>query len=149
MARTRCGNRVAYRPSGPVSPTSLPQRISMRPIFGPSVSTPYLAAFSAPAPPFSSHAQPSVTPSGPFLPFSPIPGGGGGVPSLPPTAEAVVVEVVEVPVITAPRMAEEAYRPPPVGIPEPGTAGLLCPACRPYLAGLHPPKQKNVLNFIQ
>jgi hypothetical protein len=85
MARTRCGNRVAVSPVRPVSLHEPTSEDFDAPELPPSVSTPYLAAFSAPAPPLFSHAQPSVSPSTPLIPFFPVPGGGGGVPSVPPT----------------------------------------------------------------
>jgi hypothetical protein len=120
MARTRCGNRVSAMPIRPNSASEPTVEDFNAPEFPPTLSTPYLAAYSAPPPPlFSGPAvQPagstvsSSVPGSPFFPLpggpgggggsgghTPPPGGGGGAP--PP------------PVV------------PPVGVPEPGTAAAV------------------------
>jgi hypothetical protein len=101
MARTRCGNRVSALPSKPnalVEPTAEELNTSM---LGPSVSTPYLAAYSA---------EPSIPPFVPtaIVSFLPLPGRGSGSVSSGTTSS---------PIVTSPD--------PPVGVPEPGTAGLV------------------------
>jgi hypothetical protein len=79
MARTRCGNRVSVlpvRPNAPAEPTSSELD---GPEFAAVVSSPYLAAFSAP-PPFSGPTPPpggTVASVAPVAPFFPLPGGGG------------------------------------------------------------------------
>jgi hypothetical protein len=137
MARTRCGNRVSalrIKPNALVEP---PAEELNAPIFGPSVSTPYLAAYSTPLPAFPSGsdihpAESSIPPSIPtaIVSFLPLPGGGGGGGSSGTTPP---------PIVTSPD--------PPVGVPEPGTAGLvlvgLGAAC---LMGRN---RKNVLTFLR
>ncbi|MDQ1410965.1 MAG: hypothetical protein QOJ41_2700 [Acidobacteriaceae bacterium] len=113
MARTRCGNRVSALPIKPnalVEPTA--EDVDA-PISAPSVSTPYLVAYSAPlrAFPSASAIQPadsSIPPSIPtaIVSFFPLPGGGGISSGTTPP-----------PIVTHPG--------PPVDVPEPGTAGLL------------------------
>jgi len=136
MARTRCGNRVSAVPSKPndlVEPTAEELDASM---LGPSVSTPYLAAYSAPLPEFPSGSdiQPAGASIPPFVPtaivsFLPLPGGGGSSGS----------GTTAPPIVTSPD--------PPVGVPEPGTAGLvfvgLGAVC---LMGRN---RKNVLPFLR
>ncbi|MDP9339032.1 MAG: PEP-CTERM sorting domain-containing protein [Acidobacteriota bacterium] len=107
MARTRCGNRVS---AVPISPNALVEPAAEEfnaPTFAP-LSTPYLAAYPALRAAFPSGlgTQPtgrSISPSTPIAPFFPLPGGGGGGSSPPP--------VVPIPA--------------PIGVPEPGTAGLV------------------------
>jgi hypothetical protein len=97
MARTRCGNRISVlpvRPNAPAEPSSS-ELDGLE--FAPIVSTPYLAAYTAPTPggPFQSPGGPgaSFVPVGPFFPLpggggiggsrnssTPPPGGGGGTP---------------------------------------------------------------------
>jgi hypothetical protein len=82
MARTRCGNRVSALPIKPnalVEPTA--EEVNA-PIFDPFVSTPYLAAYSAPLPAFPSAsaiqpAESSIPPSIPtaIISFFPLPAG--------------------------------------------------------------------------
>jgi PEP-CTERM motif-containing protein len=81
MARTRCGNRISVlpvRPNAPAEPTSSDLD---GPEFPAIVSSPYLAAFSAPVPALFS--GPIQSPGGPgasgvpVAPFFPLPGGGG------------------------------------------------------------------------
>jgi hypothetical protein len=115
MARTRCGNRISALPRKPnalVEPTA--EELN-DPIFGPSVSTPYLVAYSAPLGPFPSGSE--IQPAGSSTPssiptavvsFFPLPGGGGGSGSSLTTPP---------PIVTNPGA--------PVGVPEPGTAGLV------------------------
>jgi len=136
MARTRCGNRVSALPSKPnalVEPTAEELNASM---FGPSVLTSYLAAYSAslPAFPAASAIQPSESSIPPFIPtaivsFLPLLGGGSGSGSSGTTPPPI------------------ATSPDPVGVPEPGTAGLvlvgLGAAC---LMGRN---RKNVLTFLR
>jgi hypothetical protein len=133
MARTRCGNRVSAIPIKPIAlvePTAEELDASM---FGPSVSIPYLAAYSTPLPAFPSGSdiQPAGSSIPPFVPtaivsFFPLPGGGGSSGTTPS------------PIVTSPD---------PVGVPEPGTAGLvlvgLGAAC---LMGRN---RKNVLTFLR
>jgi PEP-CTERM motif len=79
MARTRCGNRISVlpvRPNAPAEPTSSDLD---GPEFPAIASSPYLAAYSAPAPALF----PGPSPGGqgaafvPVAPFFPLPGGGG------------------------------------------------------------------------
>lgn len=137
MARTRCGNRVSAIPSKPNSLVEPTAEELNAPIFAPPVSTPYLAAYSAPLPAFPSAStiQPvesSIPPSIPTasVSFFPLPGGGGGSGSNGTTP---------LPIVTSPD--------PPVGVPEPGTAGLVLvgfgSAC---LMGRN---RKNVLTFLR
>jgi PEP-CTERM motif len=81
MARTRCGNRISVlpvRPNAPAEPTSSELE---GPEFPAIVSSPYLAAYSAPAP--ALFPGPIQSPGGPgaafvpVAPFFPLPGGGG------------------------------------------------------------------------
>ena len=125
MARTRCGNRVSALPSKPnalVEPTA--EEINS-PIFGPSVSTPYLVAYSAPL-----HAFPSGSDIQPAGSFFPLPGGGDGNGislTTPP------------PIVTTPD--------PPVGVPEPGTAAsVLVGLGAVWLMGRN---RKNALTFLR
>lgn len=135
MARTRCGNRVSAVPSKPnslVEPTAEELNASM---FGPSVSTPYLAAYSAPllAFPSASATQPAESSIPAFVPtaivsFLPLPGSGNG--SSGTTAP---------PIVTSPD--------PPVGVPEPGTAGLVLVGLGAICLMGH--NRKNVLTFLR
>ena len=81
MARTRCGNRISVlpvRPNAPAEPTSSELD---GPEFPAIESSPYLAAYSAPAP--ALFPGPVQSPGGPgaafvpVAPFFPLPGGGG------------------------------------------------------------------------
>lgn len=81
MARTRCGNRISVlpvRPNAPAEPTSSELE---GPEFPAIASSPYLAAYSAPAP--ALFPGPIQSPGGPgaafvpVAPFFPLPGGGG------------------------------------------------------------------------
>ena len=81
MARTRCGNRISVlpvRPNAPAEPTSSELN---GPEFPAIASSPYLAAYSAPAPVlFPGPAQSPGGPGAAFVPvapFFPLPGGGG------------------------------------------------------------------------
>jgi hypothetical protein len=125
MARTRCGNRVSALPSKPhalVEPTA--EEINA-PIFGPSVSTPYLVAYSAPL-----HAFPSGSDFQPTGSFFPLPGGGDG---------SGISGTTPPPIVTSPG--------PPVGVPEPGTAGLVLVGLGAVcLMGRN---RKNVLTFLR
>jgi hypothetical protein len=137
MARTRCGNRVSALPSKPnalVEPTAEELNASM---FGPFVSTPYLAAYSAPLPAFpsASATRPAESSIPPFVPtaivsFLPLPGGGSGSGSSGTTAP---------PIVTSPD--------PPVGVPEPGTAGLVLVGLGATCLMGH--NRKNVLTFLR
>jgi PEP-CTERM motif-containing protein len=137
MARTRCGNRVSAVPSKPnalVEPTAEELNASM---FGPSVSTPYLAAYSAPLPAFpsASATQPAESSILPFVPtaivsFLPLPGGGSGSGSSGTTPP---------PIVTSPD--------PPVGVSEPGTAGLVLVGLGAACLMGH--NRKNVLTFLR
>jgi hypothetical protein len=129
MARTRCGNRVSIEPVRPNAPAE-PAAVDFEaPVLGPEVSTPYLAAYSAPpmglpAGPFSQTDGPPVGSSTPVAPFLPMPGGGG-------------LRLSNVPVIPPPSGGgTPPPGPPPVGIPEPGTAELvvLCVSAIGWLA---------------
>ena len=133
MARTRCGNRVSALPIKPNALVEPPAEELNAPIFGPSLSTPYLAAYSTPVPAFPSGsdiqpAESSIPPSIPtaIVSFLPLPGGGGSSGTTPS------------PTVPSPD--------PPVGVPEPGTAGLvlvgLGAAC---LMGRN---RKDVLTFL-
>jgi len=135
MARTRCGNRVSALPTKPnalVEPTAEELNASM---FGPPVSTPYLAAYSAPLPAFpsASATQPAESSIPPFVPtaivsFLPLPGSGsGGSGTTAP------------PIITSPD--------PLVGVPEPGTAGLVLVGLGAIC--LMARNRKNVLTFLR
>jgi hypothetical protein len=137
MARTRCGNRVSALPIKPNALVEPPAEELNAPIFGPSVSTPYLAAYSTPLPAFPSGsdihpAESSIPPSIPtaIVSFLPLPGGGGGGGSSGTTPP---------PTVPSPD--------PPIGVPEPGTAGLvlvgLGAAC---LMGRN---RKKVLTFLR
>lgn len=116
MARTRCGNRISVdpvRPNAPAEPTAAEFEA---PVLGPEVSTPYLAAYSAPpmgfpGGPFSQTEGPPVGSAAPVAPFFPMPGGGG-------------LRLSSVPVVP-PGGGTPPPGPPPVGIPEPGTAELV------------------------
>jgi hypothetical protein len=125
MARTRCGNRISALPRKPnarVEPTA--EELN-DPIFGPSVSTPYLVAYSAPLRSFPSGSE--IQPAGSSIPFPGGSGGSGSSFTTPP------------PIVTSPGA--------PVGVPEPGTAGLVlvglgvaCLMCR---------NTKNLLTFLR
>src|SRR6202030_349717 len=82
MARTRCGNRVSVMPVRPNAPAEPSSSELEAPVFPALVSSPYLAAYSAPAP--ALFPGPIQSPGGgpgaafvPVAPFFPLPGGGG------------------------------------------------------------------------
>src|SRR6202030_3295202 len=81
MARTRCGNRVSVLPMRPNAPAEPSSSELEAPVFPALVSSPYLAAYSAPAP--ALFPAPVQSPGGPgaafvpVAPFFPLPGGGG------------------------------------------------------------------------
>ena len=121
MARTRCGNRVSILPIRPNSAQEPTSEDLNTPEFPPSISTPYLAADSAPPPPLT--PPPGIPPQGspvssftPVVPFFPLPGGGGGGGGTP--APGGGGGAPPPPIITPPG-------PGPVGVPEPGTAALV------------------------
>jgi hypothetical protein len=128
MARTRCGNRVSalpVRPNALAEPSA--EEFSAPEIPAP-VSTPYLAAYSAPVSPFSSgpSSSPSPSPSffAPVAPFFPLPGGGGGRTSTPPGGGVVPPGGGGT---TPPGGGGGTPTPPgpPPAVPEPGTASLV------------------------
>jgi hypothetical protein len=123
MARTRCGNRVSafpIKPNAVAEPT--PEEFNA-PIFAHYVSTPYLAAYSAPPRAFPSGAAiqstgSSISPYTPIVSFFSLPGGSGGRSlSTPPPGGGGGGSTPPPPIVTAPGS--------PVGVPEPGTAGLV------------------------
>jgi hypothetical protein len=118
MARTRCGNRVSVLPVRPNALVEPAPSVFDTPEFPPSISTPYLAAFSAPpAFPSGPDVQPSGTPGSSFTPLAPIfPLPGGGNVSPPPGGGGVT---------PPPGGGGSGGTPPPAGIPEPGTAVLV------------------------
>jgi hypothetical protein len=130
MARTRCGNRVSVLPVRPNALVEPAPSVFDTPEFPPSISTPYLAAFSAsPGFPSGPDVQPSGTPGSSFTPlvpffplpgggnFSPPPGGSGGGGVTPPPGGGGVTP--------PPGGGGGTGSPPPAGIPEPGTAVLV------------------------
>jgi hypothetical protein len=137
MARTRCGNRVSVLPVRPNALVEPAPSVFDTPEFPPSISTPYLAAFSAPpAFPSGPDVQPSGTPGSSFTPlvpafplpgggnFSPPPGGsggGGGGGVIPPPGGGGGGGGFTPP----PGGGGSGGAPPPAGIPEPGTAVLV------------------------
>ena len=128
MARTRCGNRVSVLPMRPNAPAEPSSSELEAPVFPAIVSSPYLAAYSAPVPAmFSGPGRPGAA-FVPVAPFFPLPGGGGIVgnksPSTPPPGGGGGN--------TPPPGGGGGTpppggggTPPPVGVPEPGTAVLL------------------------
>jgi hypothetical protein len=117
MARTRCGNRISIEPVRPNAPAEPTAADFEAPVLGPEVSTPYLAAYSAPpmgfpGGPFSQTEGPPAGNSTPVAPFFPVPGGGG-------------LRLSNVPVVPPGGGGSPPPGPPPVGIPEPGTAELV------------------------
>jgi hypothetical protein len=77
MARTRCGNRVSVLPMRPNAPAEPSSSELEAPEFPAIVSSPYLAAYSAPMPAmFSGPGGPGAA-FVPVAPFFPLPGGGG------------------------------------------------------------------------
>jgi len=122
MARTRCGNRVSVLPVRPNALVEPAPSVFDTPEFPPSISTPYLAAFSAPpAFPSGPAVQPGGTPGSSFtslVPFFPLPGGGNFSP--PPGGSGGGGSVTP-----PPGGGGEGGSPPPAGIPEPGTAVLV------------------------
>ena len=141
MARTRCGNRISVlpvRPNAPAEPTSSDLD---GPEFPAIASLPYLAAYSARAPalfpgPIQSPGGPGAAfvPAAPFFPLpggggiignrnssTPPPGGGGGTPGTggggtPGSGGGGG---------GTPGSGGGGGTPPPVGVPEPGTAILV------------------------
>jgi hypothetical protein len=81
MARTRCGNRISVLPVRPNAPAEPSSSDLDGPEFPAIASSPYLAAYSAPAP--ALFPGPVQSPGGPgaafvpVAPFFPLPGGGG------------------------------------------------------------------------
>ena len=140
MARTRCGNRISVlpvRPNAPAEPTSSELD---GPEFPAMASSPYLAAYSAPAPalfpgPIQSAGGPGAAfvPVGPFFPLpggggiignknsSPPPAGSGGGGNTPPPGGGTPGSGGG----GAPGTGGGGGTPPPVGVPEPGTALLV------------------------
>jgi PEP-CTERM motif len=140
MARTRCGNRISVlpvRPNAPAEPTSSDLD---GPEFPAITSSPYLAAYSAPAPALF----PGPSPGGPgaafvpVAPFFPLPGGGGiignrnsstsppgggsgGGGNTPPPSGGTPGSGGG----GTPGTGGGGGTPPPVGVPEPGTAVLV------------------------
>jgi hypothetical protein len=129
MARTRCGNRVSALPVRPNALVEPAPSVFDTPEFSPSISTPYLAAFSAPpAFPSGSSGQPGGTPGSsftPVVPFFSLPGGGNFAPpsggasggGTPPPGSGGGTP--------PPSGGGGGGSPPPAGIPEPGTAALV------------------------
>jgi hypothetical protein len=134
MARTRCGNRVSVLPVRPNALVEPAPSVFDTPEFPPSISTPYLAAFSAPpAFPSGPDVRPSGTPGSsftPLAPFFPFPGGGN---FLPPPGGSGGGDVTPPPgggggsggVTPPPGGGGGNGSPPPADIPEPGTAVLV------------------------
>jgi PEP-CTERM motif len=142
MARTRCGNRISVlpvRPNAPAEPTSSDLD---GPEFPAITSSPYLAAYSAPAP--ALFPGPIQSPGGPgaafvpVAPFFPLPGGGGiignrnsstsppgggsgGGGNTPPPSGGTPGSGGG----GTPGTGGGGGTPPPVGVPEPGTAVLV------------------------
>jgi hypothetical protein len=110
MARTRCGNRVSAEPVRPQSAEEPAIEDFAAPELSPAISTPYLAAFSAPP---TVPAEGTQSPYTPVVPFLPLPGGGsaGLTTSIPPPGGG--------------GGGGGGGNPPPVGTPEPGTVSLL------------------------
>ena len=77
MARTRCGNRVSVLPMRPNAPAEPSSSELEAPVFPAIVSSPYLAAYSAPMPAMFSGPGGSGAAFVPVAPFFPLPGGGG------------------------------------------------------------------------
>jgi len=82
MSRTRCGNRISVSPVRPNAPAEPTAAELDGPVFPDIVASPYLAAFSASPPPWSSGPMqsPGAGPGAPIVavaPFFPLPGGGG------------------------------------------------------------------------
>jgi hypothetical protein len=127
MARTRCGNRVSVMPVRPNAPAEPSSSELEGPEFSAIVSSPYLAAFSAPMPGGSMPtAGGSVASLAPVAPFFPLPGGGGIVgnrsSSTPPPGGGGNGGGGGTP---PPGGGGGGGTPPPLGVPEPGTAGLV------------------------
>jgi hypothetical protein len=137
MARTRCGNRISVLPVRPYAPAEPTSSELEGPEFPAMVSSPYLAAYSAPVPALFS--GPIQAPSGPgvsgvpVVPFFPLPGGGGIVgnrsSSTPPPGGGSGGGGNTPPPGggdgTPPPGGGGGGTPPPVGVPEPGTAVLV------------------------
>jgi hypothetical protein len=157
MARTRCGNRISVLPVRPIAPAEPSSSDLDGPEFPAIVSSPYLAAYSAPVPALF----PGPTPGGPgaaFVPIAPFfplpggggiignknsstapPGGGGGTPgtggggtpgsggggggTIPPPGGGTGGGGT--PGGGGPGTGGGGGTPPPVGVPEPGTAVLV------------------------
>jgi hypothetical protein len=128
MARTRCGNRVSVMPVRPNAPAEPSSSELEGPEFQAIVSSPYLAAFSAPMP---GGSMPSpggpVASLVPVAPFFPLPGGGGIVgnrsSSTPPPGGGNGGGGGTPP--PGGGGGGGGGTPPPVGVPEPGTAALV------------------------
>jgi hypothetical protein len=80
MARTRCGNRISVLPVRPNAPAEPSSSELEGPEFAPMVSSPYLSAYSVSPPAMFSGPIQSPGPTASFVPvapFFPLPGGGG------------------------------------------------------------------------
>jgi hypothetical protein len=150
MARARCGNRISVLPVRPLAPLEPSSSELEAPEFPPIVSTPYLAAYTAPVPafvpgPVQSPGGPGAAfvPVAPFFPLpggggivgsknssTPPPGGGGGTPppggggGTPPPGGGGGTPPPGGGGGTPPP-GGGGGTPPPVGVPEPGTAALV------------------------
>jgi hypothetical protein len=131
MARTRCGNRVSAVPVKPNALAEPTEEDFNAPVFPPRITTPYLAAYSAPlpGPPSGSFAPPSGPNIALFppVPFFPLPGGGGGTGgghgSTPPPGDGGGGGGGGGGGTPPPGGGGGGT--PPIGVPEPGTAALL------------------------
>jgi hypothetical protein len=131
MARVRCGNRISVAPVRPNLATEPSVEDFNAPIFPPSLSTPYLAASSVPPAGFPPGQSSEISaspgsPSVPFAPFFPLPGGGGGSgkhPGSPPPGGGGGTPPPGGG--GTPPPGGGGGTPPPVGIPEPGTGILV------------------------
>src|SRR6202011_2967026 len=137
MARTRCGNRVSVLPMRPNAPAEPSSSELEAPEFPAIVSSPYLAAYSAPVPAmFSGPGGPGAA-FVPVAPFFPLPGGGGIVGNKnsstpPPGGGGGGTPPPGGGGGTPPPGGGGGTPPPgggggtpPVGVPEPGTAVLV------------------------
>jgi hypothetical protein len=140
MARTRCGNRISVLPVRPNAPAEPSSSDLEGPEFSAIASSPYLAAYSAPAP--ALFPGPIQSPGGPgaafvpVAPFFPLPGGGGiignGNSSTPPPGGGGGTPGTgggggggTTPPGGGTPGGGGGGTPPPVGVPEPGTAVLV------------------------
>ena len=133
MARTRCGNRISVLPVRPNAPAEPSSSELEGPEFAPMVSSPYLAAYSVSPP--AMFSGPIQSPGGatasflPVAPFFPLPGGGGIVgnqsASTPPPGGGGGGTPGSGGGGTPGGGNGGGGTPPPVGVPEPGTAALV------------------------